>query len=46
MRRHYSTLRAAKLGIQLFGHGVRPDAVPSVGVSDQRIATTRKKRAP
>ncbi|HEV8149952.1 MAG TPA: hypothetical protein VGP61_07175 [Gemmatimonadales bacterium] len=43
MRRHYCAMMAAKLGVQAFGHGVRPLAwIPKIGV----IASTRKKRAP
>jgi hypothetical protein len=43
MRRHYCAMMAAKLGVQAFGHGVRPDAwTPLIG----DVASTRKQRAP
>jgi len=40
-------MMAAKLGTQAFGHGVRPAASdPWIGVRGDRIASTRRKRAP
>jgi hypothetical protein len=47
MRRHYCTTMAAKLGIQAFGHGVRPfSSGPTLGVRGDRIGATTRKRAP
>jgi hypothetical protein len=46
MQRHYLTIMAAKLGVAAFGHGVRPLAAGPIGSCGDRIASTRKKRAP
>jgi hypothetical protein len=46
MRRHYFAMMAAKLGVAAFGHGVRPLATGPIGSRGDRIASTRKKRAP
>ncbi len=47
MQRHYLTIMAAKFGVGAFEHGVRPLASdPSLGSRGDRIAATRKKRAP
>jgi hypothetical protein len=48
MRRHYLCMMAAKLGAQVFGHGVRPlaSAGPRTGVRGDRIGATTRSRAP
>jgi hypothetical protein len=47
MRSHQLTMMAAKIGTLVFGHEVRPGtSVPRTGVQGDRIASTRRKRAP
>ena len=47
MRRHYCTIMAAKVGIQGFGHGVRPiSSGPTLGVRGDSIGATPRTRAP
>ena len=45
MRSQY-TMVAVKIGIQGFGHGVRPFTWLAADVQGDRIASTRRKRAP
>jgi hypothetical protein len=47
MRRHQLTMMAAKFGTLVFGHEVRPGTwIPRTGAQGDRIASTRRKRAP
>jgi hypothetical protein len=47
MRRHQLTMMAAKLGTLVFGHEVRLESwIPRTGAQGDRIASTRRKRAP
>ena len=47
MRSHYRTTMAAKVGVQAFGHGVRPIASgPTLRDRGRRIGATTRKRAP
>jgi hypothetical protein len=47
MRSLQLTMMAAKTGTLALGHEVRPEtSVPRTGVQGDRIASTRRKRAP